>query len=413
MKFEVYNAKRNELLDACNGLINDGKVDEANAKMEEVKALDAQYDAEAKAEADMAALAGQARKVNVSNLPGRQVQGTVAETANQTMTADEAFRSETYMTAWAKTLQNRALSTDEARVFEMVNAEGSGSAPAYTHDTGNTAVLIPETVAAGIWKEIGEKYPFYADTMKTYIKGKAVMIRSIESSEAKWYVESVKTEDGKELFKKTELNGCELARAITVSWKLREMAIADFIPYIISSMAEQMGKGLAYGSMSGAGVREGHAPEPLGIQTALAKEENTPQIVQYDASKGITYKDLVSARSKVKSGYTPAIYCDSNTMWNQLANLVDANGRPILMADATAQGGVYRVLGCVVKEDDSVGAGKVLFSDAKQYQININKEVSMSSETHVKERVDDFCAYAIVDGAPITLKAHALLQPGE
>ena len=40
------------------------------------------------------------------------------------------------------------------------------------------------------------------------------------------------------------LQGCELSRSITVSYKLREMAVKDFIPYIQRKIAEQMGIGV-------------------------------------------------------------------------------------------------------------------------------------------------------------------------
>lgn len=77
---------------------------------------------------------------------------------------------------------------------------------------------------------------------KTYVNGLLTMIQEDTSSEAGWYEEGTKTEDGKETFKEYTLGGCELSRAITVSWKLREMAIEDFIPYVQRKMAKKMGR---------------------------------------------------------------------------------------------------------------------------------------------------------------------------
>lgn len=410
MKYEVYMSKRNELFDKAQNLIDESKVDEANAVMEEITALDNQYDKEAKVEADMRALADQQRKVNVQNLSAPTVNGPVVDQTAKEVKAEDAYMTDAYKEAWAKVMMNKPLTTDEAKMFRMVNAAGSAEADAFTHTTENTPILIPQTVANGIWKEIEERFPYYADVAKIAVKGKYTMIKAKESSEAKWYVESVKTEDGKELFDRYDLNGCELARAITVSWKLKEMAISEFVAYIISSMAEQMGKALAYGVMHGAGIVEGSTPEPLGVITALGKENSTPQIVTYAAATGVTYADLIKTRAKVKSGYKPAVYVNSDTMWNVLAAMTDENGRPLLMADASSSGGVFRVLGCVVKEDDSLGDGEILFSDAKQYLINLQKQISITTEEHNKERTTDYCGYAIADGAPITTKAHALLR---
>lgn len=412
MKYEEYIAKREELMNAAQTATNEGNFDEAQSQLDAVDALDNQWDKQAQMEANMNALAGKQRKLNVQNLGGQPVAGQPVEnTIVAPMTKEAALASDAYTNAWAKFMQgkNDQITKDEASAFRMVNEEGSASADPYVHTTGNTGLLIPQTVANGIWKEIGEKHPYYADALKTFVKGAAIIIKAKESSPAKWYVESVKTEDGRELFDKMTLNGCELARAITVSWKLKEMAIADFIPYITSSLAEEMGKALGYGMIHGAGIVEGHAPEPLGVVTALSKENSTPQIVEYPEA-GLTYAKLIEARSKIKSGYTPAVYVNANTMWTVLAALVDANGRPILMSDVSTGTGVYRVLGCVVKEEDGLADGEILFSEARQYQININKQVSLTTEEHNKERLTDYCAYAIVDGAPITNRAHALLK---
>ena len=406
MNYQEYLNKRKELMDAAQALIADGKFDEADAKMNEVTALDERWDAQARADANMRALEGNQRKINTQNLTGVQVpEGVVIDFSDQnpnTPKKEDLYKTQEYTNAWAKIMMGQKLTADEDKVFHLVNE-------AYTHTTENTPVVIPETIASGIWKEIGAMYPYWADVKKTYVKGKVTIIKKVSSSKASWYLESVKTEDGKELLDKTELNGCELSRAITVSWKLKNMAIDEFIPYIQSEMAEEMGKGLAYGSTHGAGVVDPNAPEPLGVVTALTKEGGTPQVVEYVAGS-LSYKDLTKARGKIKSGYRAAVYANSNTVWNELANVTDQNGRPIFIADAI-NGGVYKVLGCEVKEDGSMEDGEILFSDAARgYHANINKQVSVSTEEHIKDRVTDYCGYAIADGAPMTTKAHALLK---
>ena len=80
------------------------------------------------------------------------------------------------------------------------------------------------------------------------------------------------------------------------------------------------------------------------------------------------------------------------------------------MQDPTSGG--YRVLGMEVKEDDSMGEGEILISNAfAGYHANINKEMTMLPEDHIKDRKTDYCGYAIMDGNILTNKAHALLKP--
>lgn len=399
MNKKQYEAMRKKLLDEAQSLINEGKADEAEAKMEEVTDLDEKWDKIAQAQANFNALNNDPKPVHPFGITNEALGGE-----DNLDTPVNAWASETYKNAWAKTLMNLKLSDEEQKAYSMVNE-------AYTHTTGNTSVVIPKTVSRGIWEEAGEMYPYFGDISKTYVNGVLAMIQEDTSSEAGWYEEADETEDGKEAFKEFTLSGCELARSITVSWKLKEMAIEDFIPYIQRKMAKKMGAALGYGSTHGKGKVEGQKPEPTGVVTALEKETGTPQIVEY-SGEAPTYKEITTARGKVKAGYSKGlfVYANSTTIWTQLANVMDGNERPIFVPDPTA-GGAYRVLGALVKEDDSMLDGEILFSNADRgYAMNINKEVTMLPEEHVKARKTDYCGYAIADGNVTTTKAHSLLK---
>lgn len=412
MDYEKYLEMRNKLCGEAQDCITSGEIEKANGKMEEVRKLDSEWDETAKAQANMSALEGEGRKINVQNLsgiPGGSL-GKPTEKASMEGPAGKenmTNKSEMYKTAWAKSIMGQQLTQEEGECYQMVNA-------AFTHTTENTGIIIPETVAKGIWEEVGEIYPYWNDVAKTYVKGTLKMIMEDGSTEAGWYEEDDKTEDGKETFKEMTLSGCELSRAVTVSWKLREMAVEDFIPYIQRKMAVKMGAALGYGATHGKGLPgtgDTFKPEPMGIVTALEKQEGTPQVVEY-AAGSLKYTDLTKARGKIKGGYAHGlkIYANSNTIWNELANVQDGNKRPILMADVV-NGGVYRVLSMEVKEDDSMEDGEILMSNPQRgYTANVNKNISMTTEEHSKARTTDYCGYAIVDGGMVTSKAHALLK---
>ena len=396
MTREEYLNKRKELLDSADTLLNESKVEDAEKVMKEIEDLDAAYDKEAKQRAGLEALknAGFALIEDVANLDDNKMEN-IEDLKNAAGTKE-------YLNAWAKTMQGNELTDDERKAYNMVNA--------YTHTTENTGIVIPETVTAGIFDEVSETYPFWEDCMKTNVKGVLSLIKADESSEAAWYTEADEVEDATETFLKDSLNGCELARNTEVSWKLKEMSIAEFIPFIQKRLAEKMGKGLAYGVTHGKGVVEGQKPEPLGVVTALEKEASTPQVSTYE-SGNLSWSDITNARSKIKSKYSAGvkIYANGNTVWNELASVTDVNGRP-MFATLTDEG-VGRIAGCVVKEDDSLADGEILFSNAGAgYHANINKSMSITTQENNKKRITDYCAYAIVDGSPRTTKAHALLK---
>lgn len=402
MNKQQYLAMRNQLMNEAQALIDAGKAAEAEEKMKEVAALDERWDAIAQAQANFRALNAEP----VAAAPAIPEDATGKDNAADG--AMKALESEEYKVAWAKTLMGKQLTQDESETYMMVNE-------AFTHTTENTSIVIPKTVTKGIWEMAAEMYPYFADVTKTYVNGTLSMIQEDTSSDAAWYEESKNTEDGKETFKEFQLSGCELARAITVSWKLKEMSIEDFIPYIQRRMARKMGAAAGYGATHGKGKGGSGKPEPVGTVTALLNAEGTPQVVRYKKGTPPTYQNILDARAKVKSGYSAnlKIYANSTTIWTRLASIVDANKRPIFLADPTGNGQI-RILGMAVKEDDSMKDGEILISNPSDgYHMNINKEMTMMTEDHVKGRKTDYCGYAIMDGNIVTDKAHVLLAEEE
>lgn len=403
MNKQQYLAMRRKLMDEAQALIDAGKAAEAEEKMKEVTALDEQWDAIAQAEANFAALNNEP----VAMLPDQMEDATKGKPDAENDLA-KALDSDEYKIVWAKTLMGKQLTNDEKKTFTMVNE-------AYTHTTENTTIVVPKTVTKGIWEMAAEMFPYFADVTKTYVNGVLTMIQENTSSDAAWYDEKTVTEDGKETFKEFKLSGCELSRAITVSWKLKEMSIEDFIPYIQRRMARKMGAAAGYGATHGRGSVDKNKPEPVGTVTALMQQENAPQVVRYKKGTSPTYQNILESRAKINSGYSGGlkIYANSTTIWTKLANIVDANKRPIFLSDPTGNGQI-RILGMVVKEDDSMKDGEILFSNPSDgYHMNINKEMTMMTEDHVKDRKTDYCGYAIMDGNIVTEKAHALLIEDE
>lgn len=406
MTKEQYNKLRAEMTEAAEGFINEGKLDEAQAKMDEVKELDNKFEKIKLANANLEALKDKTKGLELENKSVKVDGGTVVETENQAIPLTEQA---IYENAWAKEMMNKSLSNEEREVFQKVNAEFQN---AFTHDTGNSGILIPETVAAGIWKRAEEMFPLFADVKKFAVKGKLVMKKhlSIKAGDADWYDEGTPTADEENEFGELVLDGHELSKAVSVSWKLKAMAVTEFIPYIISELGERVGVALGVAVARGTGVKQ-----PRGIETALLAEDDTPQVVAYDpATEGqeLAYGSLTAAIGKVHSSYLSgaAIYASNGTIWGELANLMDGQGRPLFIPDVTS-GGVGRMFGMVVKPDAGVSEGSILIGNANAgYIFNTNEPFSVVTDDHAKARETDYVAYAVVDGDVLDEKAFALIQ---
>ena len=348
-------------------------------------------------------------------MPGlRTVEGTEAE-GRSAESAGEGFAEPAeYRDAWAAAMLGRTMAEAQRSVYENTNAQYR----AYTHTTENTAVLIPETVVAGIWKRAAESYPLWADVRKFNVRGTLTMKKhtGISAGDAAWYDEGTATADEQNAFGEFSLTGCELAKAVTVSWKLRAMAIPEFIAFIEAEIGERMGVALGNAVYSGKGqpgVGDSFKAEPYGIKTALLAETNTPQVVTYTAANGIAAADLRAAVAKLHSSYTnkAAWYANNATVWTDLAEIKDGEGRPIFIADQAKQGAVGRMFGLPVKVDAGVAAGEVLIGAAYDgYVANIQEDMTMHTEEHVKARATDYMGYAIVDGNVLDSQAFGLVK---
>ena len=399
MNKKEYEAKRAQLLAEMKAAIEAGdaaKAEEANKK---VMALDEQFQALATAAANFAAL-------NSSQVPAAPAVPAALNTAPIAPVSNaKAEEDKLYTQAFAHYMMGVKMSAEEQNIFGARNA---------TSTVKENHVVVPTTLKQGIWTEMEELHPIIADLAGTNIPGDVdILLESTAGNDGVWYDEDAVTAE-KVVNTKITLKGCELAKAIEVSWKLKKMAVDEFLSYVAKRIADKMANALAAGLVTGAGVGNGTTdkPKPLGVVTKLEAETGTPQVLTYTAANGIGYANMTAMRAKIKSGYAAgaAFYAKSDTIWNQLANIVDGNERPIFIPDAT-QGGVGRIFGILVKEEDAIPADAVLLGNmAKGYAFNVNEDITMYQEDHVLARTTDYMGYALVDGQPLTTKAFAYLK---
>ncbi|MGX4464959.1 phage major capsid protein [Clostridioides difficile] len=413
MTREEYFKKRQEMIDEAQKLLDDEigeegtgeeKTEEAEKIANKIKALDEEYERNVKARANLKALQDDVKIdptiFNLTNNKGK------IEGIEDTTVKDE---QEQYKNAWAKDMLGKQLNSEEQEIFNSINS----AYRAEVQTSENNTILIPKTVASGIWKEIGDMYPLFGDASPTFVAGDLTIIAEEDGGDdAAWYDEETEVkEDGYKL-KEITLRGCELAKDITVSWKLKKMSIDEFVPYITTLLAEKMGAALAKAIVDGKGKpgeSDSFKPQPLGIKTALSKEVSKAQIIEY--TDKIAYTDITKLMSVLKKWSNGAcIYANSATIWTQLAEILDTTGKPIFIPDAANSDGVGRMFGRVVKMDDSMADGEILAGNiSKGYAININENVTLYTDEHVKSRKTDYLTYSLVDGNVISNKAFGMI----
>lgn len=310
----------------------------------------------------------------------------------------------TYKEAFFNAVRGVKLDVEEQSLIASENKEFNN---AFTHDTTNTSIVIPRETQDKIWSRAMEGYGVLEDLNRLHVKGELRMVKhkAIEAGDATWYVEATPTEDEKNTFDDLLLKGHELSKAVTISWKLRAMAMDDFEAFLVREIGERISVALGQAVTQGSGNNQ-----PTGILTAVKKVKD--QVVTVAKTGTVTYAELLNLISKVHSSYKSGakIYANSTTIWTVLANIVDGNGRPFFEATAGADG-VGNALGFVVKEDASLKDDEILFGNpSRGYVFNINEEMSMTTEDHAKARTTDYVAYMIADGNVLDEKAFAILS---
>jgi len=401
MNYKKYLEMRDALIVEAENFLAENKTEEANEKMVEVKELDDKWEATKLSNANIEALKDKSKITDLEN-EGKKVEG--AKVMENIVTDKVVDEKELYVQAWAKKLLKANMTEDETTLFNKVN----NITNAYTHTT-SISTLIPETVVQGIQQLMMAKYPLLADVKKLNVPGNITKNKhaTIASGDAAWYLEATPVADEENTFDQFTLTGHELAKAVTVSWKMQVMSVEDFIPFLQAELANRLGVALANAVTNGSGENQ-----PTGIVTVLEAEVATPQIVGYDALDGIVYADITEAVGLLHETMIEgsAIYANSKTIWNQLANILDEFGRPMFIPDVT-NGGVGRMFGLIVKPEGTLAEGSVLIGNASEgYWMNTNQQMKLVTEDHAKARATDYVAYEIVDGDVYENKAFALIK---
>ena len=395
MNREKYLKMRNEMMVEAQNFLNEGKIEEMQAKKKEIEKLDADFETVSTEQANLAALENKIPAYDPENNSVSPIAGKVVGTTEQDNSKVD------YETVFAKVALKRQLNNAEIEMYNKYNPEN-----AYTHNTTNTAIMIPETVIAGIMKEAAELHPILEDVRKLKIKGTVRFVKhtGITAGDAKYYTEDQVVEDEQNTFGEITLGGHELAKSVTVTWKLQEMAITDFVPFLQMELGERIGAAKAYSVVRGTGTNQ-----PTGIVTTLNAQVGKPQVKTYATT--ITYSDLTAGMAKIASEFIGGvkIYVNTATLWNKLANLLDGQNRPIFIPDPTS-GGVGRIFGKVVEVEDALLDGEVLFGNAsKGYVMNTQETMRLVTEQHAKARTTDFVGYEVNDGEVLAEKAFALI----
>lgn len=397
MNKKQYNEQRNALLAEAEGLIAEGKFEEATAKQETIKELDNKFESITKEMANLNALKEQgAVDLENKSATDAELQNTIKVNEKGDLNSMENAEK-LQINAFAKTVMGKELSAQETQAFEMNNMAS----------TDNTGVVVPETTMNEIIGLVSEQYPFFGDAKKYNVTGIVQLPKhkAIKSGDAKGYKEGISTEVEENEFVRVTLKGVEVAKLIEVTFKLEAMSIPAFMEYLKGELVDRIG------AVVGKWVYTGDASTELEFEGVIKVLETAKQSEKY--SGAIAFEVVTRAMGKLASQFQngAAVYVNNSTLWNKLAAIVDTTNRPIFITDASA-GGVGRLFGMPVKVDGGCPDGVVVIGKPSNgYAVNTNKALAIDSAKDLKSRSTQFLGHAVMDGKVTDERAFVAIIP--
>lgn len=306
------------------------------------------------------------------------------EKVEEKRTLAQVLESPEYRTAWAKKLMGRPekdFTTEEKRALgDAITTTDTTfvASDADTQGINNGGLFIPKSVRSDIMEIIVDSSPIFRDVRKLNVAGNVDLPYLKEADDAEWYTELKDTKNEGQEYATLQLTGWELAKDVEITWKLEQMAVESFIPFIVEELAAKMGIALVNAIIYGDG-----ANKPKGITKDLSpiKKGDTPVDRITEAYKSLS--------KEARRGAKAYISTDVNI---DIVSYKDNNGNyPFLQGIATNKL-------VPVEVDPYLKDSDIIVGNCRNYILNEVTPVRVDKEIKVKPRRIVYGGYAIYDG---------------
>lgn len=388
MTKEQYLAKRAELLNQAQKLINETKTEDANAKMKEIETLDNEYEVAAKAQANLNSLNDNSRITNIQNL-GQNLDGEVIDSMTNKNDKTDMYNSVEYRKAFMNNVLNGTPMPDK-----FINADANTK-------TGDVGSVIPTTILEKIVEKLEATGMILPLVTRTAYKGGLAIPTSTVKPVATWTTEGSGSDKQKKTTGNIVFSYYKLRCAVSISFEVSVVTLGVFETTMINNIAEAMTKALEQAIISGTGTGQ-----PKGILTETADAGKNIEIA---AAGDVEYKTLVEAEAALDLAYeSEAIWCMTKKTFMKFIGMVDSQKQPIARVNYGINGRPERTLlgRTVVLNDYMTSLGATIEEDTvvaflfnfKDYVLNTNYNITV--KRYEDNDTDDQVTKAImlVDG---------------
>lgn len=317
-------------------------------------------------------------------ITGTQIKG------QDELTSDNIFSSEEYRSAFYKQMLGQNLSEVETRAFNMAmdQQDAEHRADSFSSSSNSSAVL-PEQTLNEVIKKARTQGGLIGHVRSFNIPTKISIPIGTPTAKAEWHTEGKKVDSENPTTASVQFDGNEIIKVFSISVKAKTMSISAFESYLIEELTSAVVEAIDYALVNGTGTNQGQ-----GVLTGVTwNAGNTVDLTG-------EYTDFTKALALLKRGYSAgAKFVMSNaTLYNTVYSLVDANKRPLFIADAQNES-IGHILGKEVVVDDNVEDGTILLGNFNYLGYNLPEGLMLeqSRESSFRSGLVDYRAMAIAD----------------
>ena len=381
MNKKQYEEMRNRLINEAQELINAGKAEEAEKKMNDIKELDEKWDSIAQAQANLKALNEEPVGINPFGVWEEGMNNEFKPSEGN----DNIYDSLEYRTAF----MNYVLS-GEPIPKKFRNEAG----PTKTSDIGS--VISPTVVNRIVEKMESSGMILPLVTRTTYAAGAVIPTSSVKPV-ATWVAEGGTSEKQKKTTGQIDIKGYKLRCAISMTLESSVMSLPIFETVFVNNVSEAMTKAIEQAIIDGDG-----SGKPKGVL-----EEDVPegQNVEIAAAEEPTYQTLIEAEAALPLAYeNGAVWNMTKKTFMKFEGMTDADGQPIARVNYGLNGAPERTLlgRRVVLNDYMTSLGAALEADTvvaflfnwSDYMFNTN--YGMTVRTYEDNDTEDQITKAVM-----------------
>ena len=372
--YEDYRAQREALYNAAEELLQNGDVEGANVRMEEVERLDNAYEAFATAQANLAAMQGRGTA---------HPDGVVGSTGNTAV--KDVFDTDEYKNAFMNLVcrgEALPIKYKDAIVGKLQNAVTTITETTfYGYPIDKAAVVAVDTVKEFI-RELKAHGELYARVRKTNVQGGVEIPILSLCPTASWVADGSASTDQK-VTAKTKVSfsyyglECKIAQSLIANVVDFAEFTEMFVPLAVEAIIAALDKGIIAGTGSG---------QMLGItKDSRVPAGNVIEMTAEDVASWKAWKEKVFA--KMKKAYRNGVFVFAQGTFDaQIDGMVDTTGQPIARVNyGITEGETYRFGGkeVITTEEDvlesfaAASDGEVfgVFVNLNDYIINTNMQM--------------------------------------